>query len=94
MLQRLILVLSVMLMVFSLTLAGGGATYMFYVSPGIADHYIQTTLFWVGALVGLFGLAGALAASMGVVSAILLKAAEVKQEKEKAEGTVEYQIPG
>ena len=81
MLQRLILILSVMLIVFSLTLLGGGGTYMFYISPGIADKYIQAALFWAGALIGLFGLAGTLAGSMGLISAILLKAAEVKTEQ-------------
>jgi hypothetical protein len=90
MLQRLILVLSVMLMVFSLTLAGGGATYMFYISPGIADKYIQAALFWAGAIIGLFGLAGSLAASMGILSVILLKAGETRSDKAKAEEAVEY----
>ena len=76
--KQSLVILSMMLIVFSLTLIGGGATYMFYISPDMPDKYIQAALFWAGALIGLFGLAGFLAGLVGMMSAIFLKIAEVK----------------
>jgi len=97
--KQSILIFSMMLIVFSLTLMGGGGSYMFYVSPGIADKTIQTALFWAGALVGLFGLAGLLAGLVGVMSAAIIRAAEAAQAKEELEtqeetttGTSEQEI--
>lgn len=76
--KQSLVILSMMLVVFSLTLAAGGASYMFYISPDIPDKYIQAALFWAGALIGLFGLAGFLAGSVGIMSAIFLRIAESK----------------
>lgn len=70
-----------MLIVFSLTLMGGGGTYMFWISPDLhTDKYIQAGLFWSGAFIALFGLAGFLAGSVGIMSAILVRVAEAKNE--------------
>ena len=78
--KQLLVIFSTMLIVFSLTLIGGGGTYMFLISPDMqADKYIQAGLFWAGALIGLFGMAGFLAGLVGIMSAILLKIAERKE---------------
>lgn len=81
-----LLIFSVMLIVFSLTLMGGGSNYMFIMSPNMAgDRYVQITLFWLGTLVALIGLAGLLAGLVGVMGVILVRVAEMKALAEKQE---------
>lgn len=86
-----LLILTVMLIVFSLTLIGGGGNYMLFMSPSAADDkYIQASLFWLGTLVSLVGIAGFLAGLVGLLGVILVHVAELKnqeriQEELKAE---------
>lgn len=82
--KQSILIFSTMLIVFSLTLMGGGGSYMFYISPGMsADKYIQAGVFWTGTVIALSGLGGFLAGLMGVMSAVIVRAAEAAQAKEE-----------
>ena len=77
------LIFSTMLIVFSLTLIGGSAIDMFSLSQNPAlDKYVQAGLFWGASLIALFGLAGLLAGLVGLVAAIVLRAAELKEEEE------------
>ena len=75
-------ILTVMLIVFSLTLIGGGGNYMFIMSPHLSSNTtLQTTIFWLGTLVALIGLAGFLAGLVGVMGVILVRAAEMKEQQ-------------
>ena len=77
------LIFSTMLIVFSLTLIGDSAIDMFSLSQNPAlDKYVQAGLFWGASLIALFGLAGLLAGLVGLVAAIVLRAAELKEEED------------
>lgn len=79
--KRLILILSAMTIVFSLTLLGGGVTWMQYLSPTLDDPYIRAGVFYGGALIALVGIAGFLAGLVGVVGSAILKASEIVEDQ-------------
>jgi len=86
MLKPLIFILSIMLIVFSLTLIGGGASWSFSISKGAElDQNIRAAIFWAGAFISLFGLAGLLAGLVGLIAAAILNAAENAAEREVTE---------
>jgi predicted ABC-type sugar transport system permease subunit len=85
MLKPLIFILSIMLIVFSLTLIGGGASWSFSISKGAElDQNIRAAIFWAGAFISLFGLAGLLAGLVGLIAAAILNAAEREQTEIQA----------
>ena len=83
--KRVLLIFSAMMIVFSLTLIGGGITWMQYLSPTLDDPYIHAGVFYGGALIVLVGLAGFLAGLVGVVGSAILKASEIQEELNKRE---------
>ena len=85
MLKQLILILSAMLIVFSLTIIAGGASYTFYISQGAGlDQDVKTALFWAGAFTSLFGLAGFLAGLVGLTGSAIIKVSETTEEEVEA----------